>query len=72
MTANTSAIWQHVAHTTDQLTSSSFYTGAIPKKNFLLTKNIEYVSENKSQRMGQQAEKDKMERVTGLGRRTRE
>ena len=32
ITANTSALWQHAARTTDQLTSSSCYTGAIQKK----------------------------------------
>ena len=44
ITANTSAIWQHAAHTTDQFTSPSCSTGAIQKslslhekywKNFL-------------------------------------
>ena len=33
ITSNTSAIWQHAEHTTDQLTSPSCWTGAIaPKK----------------------------------------
>ena len=31
ITANTSVIWQHAAHITDQLTSSC-YTGAIQKR----------------------------------------
>ena len=35
-------------------------------------KNIETFLEKKFRRKGQQAEKDKTERVTGLGRRTRE
>ena len=42
------------------------------KKAFLLTKNIEEFSGKFFRRKGQQAEKDKTERVTGLGRRTRE
>ena len=41
------------------------------KKAYLLTKNIEEFS-GKFRRKGQQAENDKRERVTGLGRRTRE
>ena len=32
ITANPSAIWQHAAHTTDQLTSPSCRTGVIKKK----------------------------------------
>ena len=31
VTANTSAIWQHAAHTTDQLTSPNCLTGARQK-----------------------------------------
>ena len=42
------------------------------KKAYLLTKNIEEFSGKKLRRKGQQAEKVKAERVTGLGRRTRE
>ena len=42
------------------------------KKAYLLTKNIEEFSGKKFRRKGQQAENDKTERVTGLGRRTRE
>ena len=42
------------------------------KKNHLLTKNIEELSGKMSRRKGQQVEKDKTERTTGLGRRTRE
>ena len=41
------------------------------KKAYLLTKNIEF-SGTEFRRKGQQAENDKTERVTGLGRRTRE
>ena len=41
------------------------------KKAYLLMKNIEEFS-GKFRRKGQQAENDKTERVTGLGRRSRE
>ena len=43
ITANSSVIWQHAAHTTDQLTSPNCETGAI-QKAYLLTKNIEEFS----------------------------
>ena len=42
------------------------------KKAYLLTKNIEMFFWKTFRRKDQQAEKDKIERVTGLGRRTRE
>ena len=42
------------------------------KKAYLLTKHTEQFSEKNFRRMYQQAEKDKTERVTELGRRTRE
>ena len=42
------------------------------KKAYLLTKNIRRIFWKKFTRKGQQAENDKTERVTGLGRRTRE
>ena len=42
------------------------------KKAYVLTKNIEEFSGKKFSRKGQQGEKDETERVTGLGRRTRE
>ena len=42
------------------------------KKAYLLMKNIEEFSGKKFRRKGQQAENDKTEKVTGLGRRTRE
>ena len=42
------------------------------KKAYLLTENTEEFSGKKFRRKGQQAEKDTSERVTGLGRRTRE
>ena len=41
-------------------------------KAYLLTKNIEEFSGKSFGRKGQQAANDKTERVTGLGRRTRE
>ena len=42
------------------------------KKAYLLTKNIEEFSGKKIQKKGPVGRKDKIERVTGLGRRTRE
>ena len=42
------------------------------KKSLSLTKNIEEFSGKSLEKKGQQAENDKTERVTGLGRRTRE
>ena len=41
-------------------------------KSYLLMKNIEEFFGKIFRRMGQQAEKDKTKRVTGLGRKTRE
>ena len=67
ITANTSAIWRHAAHTPDQVTSPSCYTEA-----YLLTKNIEEFSGKSSGERTSRRKKDKTERVTGLGRRTRE
>ena len=59
------------SHTTDKLASPNSQTGAI-QKTYLLTKNTEEFSGRKFRRKDQQAEKDQIERVTGLGRRTRE
>ena len=42
------------------------------KKAYLLMKNIGRIFRKRFRRMDQQAEKDKTERVTGLGRRTRD
>ena len=42
------------------------------KKVCLLTKNIEEFSEKSSEERTSRQKKDKIERVTGLGRRTRE
>ena len=71
ITANTSVIWQHAEHTTDQLTSPNCQTGAIQKS---LSLNEKYWRnlEKKFRRKGRQAEKDQTKRVTGLGKRTRE
>ena len=70
MTANTSVIWQHAAHTTDQLTSPNCKTGAI-QKSLSLNEKYWRIFWKKFRRKDQQAEKDKIERVTGLGRGTR-
>ena len=43
ITANTSVIWQHAAHTTDQLSSPNAKQETY-KKAYLLTKNIEEFS----------------------------
>ena len=72
ITANTSVIWQHAAYTTDQLTSPSCYTGATQKKAYLSTKNIEQFSGKSSEEWASRQKKDKTERVTGLGTKTRE
>ena len=72
MIANTSAIWQHAAHTTDQPTSPSCSTGAVKKKSLSLIEKYWRIFWKKFRRKGQQAENDKTERVTGLRRRTRE
>ena len=67
ITANTSAIWQHAAHTTDQLLIAAKQEPY--KKAYLLTKNIEEFSGKKLRRMDQQAEKKhKTERVAGIGK----
>ena len=71
ITANTSVIWQHAAHTTDQLSSPNCWTGAI-QKSLSLNEKYWRIFLKKFRRKGQQAENDKTERVTGLGRRTRE
>ena len=44
LTANTSAIWQHAAHTTDQLTFFLTAKQEPYKKAYLLTKNMEEFS----------------------------
>ena len=67
ITANTSAIWQHAAHTTDQLLLAAKQEPY--KKAYLLSNNIEEFSGKKLRRMDQQAEKKhKTERVAGIGK----
>ena len=44
ITANTSVIWQHAAHTIDQLSSPNPAKQEPYKKAYLLTKNIEEFS----------------------------
>ena len=65
--ANTSAIWQQAAHTTDQLSSPSCSTRAIQKS---LTLNEKYlrVFWKKVGRMDHWQKNDKTERARGLGR----
>ena len=71
ITANTSAIWQHAAHITDQLTSPSCWTGATQKSPSLNKKNIEECSGKSSAEWTSRQKKGKTERVIGLGKRTR-
>ena len=54
-----------------QLTSPNCWTGAV-QKSLSLNKKYWRIFWKMCRRKGQQAEKDKAERVTGLGRRTRE
>ena len=68
VTANTSVIWQHAAHTTDQLLLAAKQEPY--KKASLLMKNFgrifwEMFSDQHAEK------KDKTERITGLGRRRR-
>ena len=65
--ANTSAIWQQVAHTTYQLSSPSCSTRAIQKSLNLNEKYLSFLE--KSQENGPLAENDKTERARGLGRK---
>ena len=65
--ANTSAIWQQVAHTTDQLSSPSCSTRAIQKSLTLNEKSLR-VFWKKVRRMDHQLKNDKTERARGLGR----
>ena len=66
-----SAIWQHAAHTTNQFISPSCWTEVI-QKSLSLYEKYWRIFWKKFRRKDQQAEKDKIERVTGIGRRTRE
>ena len=72
MTANTSAIWEHAAHITNQLTSPSCQTGAIQKSLSLNEKHWKNILEKVQENGSAGRKKDKTERVAGLGRRTRE
>ena len=65
--ANTSVIWQHAAHTTDQLSSPNCLTGAI-QKSLSLNEKYRRIFWKKFRRKGQQAEKYK----TRKGNRTRQ
>ena len=69
--ANTSVIWQHAAHTTDQLTTPNCWTEAV-QKSLSLSEKYWRIYWKKFRRKGQHAEKNKTETVTELGRRTRE
>ena len=72
ITTNTSAIWQHAAHTTDQLTSPSCLTGAIQKCLSLNEKYWKNFLGKVQQNWPAGRKKDKTEKVLRLGRRTRE
>ena len=67
ITANTSAIWQHAAHTTDQLLLAAKQEPY--KKSCLLMKNIEGLSGKSSEEWTSKQKKDQIKRVAGLGRR---
>ena len=68
---NSKYLYHMAAHTTDRLLLAAKHEPY--KKAYLLTKNIEEFFWKKFRRKDQQAKKrDKLERVTGLGRRTRE
>ena len=70
ITANTSAISQHAAYTTDQLTSPG-YIAAI-HKSLYRTKNTEEFSGKSSGEWTSRQKRKKKDRVIGLGSRTRE
>ena len=71
MMANASATQQAAANTTHQPSCRS-QVRKRHTKHYLLTKSNEYFLENKVIRMDHQQKKDKTERATGLGRKTRE
>ena len=50
--ASTSVVWQHAAHTTDQLSSPSCLRRAIPKSLFLNEKILKNYRKIKVKRMG--------------------
>ena len=76
--ANTTAVWQHAAHATDQLSSPSCYTTAIPtekkeKRAHFLTKNTEESSGERNQEngpVGRKKKRRKTERAMRVSRRT--
>ena len=70
-----SSVSAHVQHRKSHNRPENFgnLLGTIQKKAFLLTKNIEEFSGKKFRKIWpSRQKKDKTERVTGLGRRTRE
>ena len=75
ITANTSAIWQQAAHTTDQLSSPSYSTRAI-QKSLTPTKNIWEFSgtqsgewqDRKSKRTRQEEKKEKKQTREEIGK----
>ena len=69
ITANTSVIWQNAAHTTNRLLLTAKQEPY--KKAYLLTKNIEEFSGKSSGERARRQKKDKTEKVTGLGRKTK-
>ena len=66
--ANTSAIWQQAAHTTNQLSSPSCSTRAT-QKSLALNETYLRVFWKQVRRMDHQQKNDKTERARGLGRR---
>ena len=64
-------MWQHAAHTTDQITSPNCKTGAIQKSLSLNEKYWKNFLEKVQENGSASRRKDKTERVTGLGRKTR-
>ena len=70
---NTSAIWQHMLHIPPQLKYSSPNRSKKQRatKNSLSFRKWRFRA-GKSQENGQNAEQEKTERATGLGRRTKE
>ena len=76
--ANTSAIWQHAKHTTDQLSSPNQQPYQTLSFNEKLLKNfwkrVRRMSEQikKKKVKKKEEEEDKTERVMGVGRRTRQ
>ena len=81
ITANTRSIWQHIAHTTDQLSSPSCSTIRYKQKAYLSMKSIHELLGAMGWGVGsgmgvirreRERKKDRTERTTGLGKRTRQ